>query len=418
MPLPYIISWNLTRRCNLRCEHCYLNSTERDVGDYTCTERGIKTIDQIAELNSNAMLILTGGEPLLRDDLTELVFYATSKGLTVFLGTNGTLMNRKIAGELETAGLKGAGVSLDSATPEYHDKLRGEPGAWKKAIAGIGALKVAGIYFQVQFTVTRGNLDQIPYIIELAESLGARAVNFFFLVCTGRGQEMTDITSIEYEETLKYLLKAEKEYRGRILVRARCAPHFIRVAGEEDPESALLKGDTSGCIAGTGYLRITPEGFVTPCPYMPADDSVAKRLDLNKLSLKEIWFDSGLFRSLRDPKLQGKCGECDYDTLCGGCRARALASGEGLMGTDPWCEYDPPKGAKKSREAKAAKDGKRWIPVWSLEAVRRLNRVPDFLKPMVREGVEQFARSRNITEITPEIMKELKDRTGRGDSKS
>ncbi len=414
MPLPYIISWNLTRRCNLKCDHCYLDSTELEGGDYTCTERAIRTIDQIAELNPNAMLILTGGEPLLRDDLTELVFYATSKGLTVFIGTNGTLMSRKIAGELGAAGLKGAGVSLDSATPEYHDKLRNQPGAWKKAIAGIGALKVSGIDFQVQLTVTRGNLDQIPYIIELAESLGARAVNLFFLVCTGRGQEMTDITPTEYEETLKYLLKAEKEYRGRILVRARCAPHFIRVAGEDDPDSTLLKGDTSGCIAGTVYLRITPEGFVTPCPYMPADDSIGQCLDLNKLSLKEIWNGSELFNSLRDPALQGKCGECDYDTLCGGCRARALASGEGLMGTDPWCEYDPPKGAKKSREAKAGKDGNGWIPVWSLEAVRRLNRIPDFLKPMVREGVEQFARSRNIKEITPEIMKELKERTGRG----
>ncbi|MBI3755858.1 MAG: radical SAM protein, partial [Deltaproteobacteria bacterium] len=266
---PFLISWNITKRCNLKCSHCYLDAVELEQGTgELSTYEAKKVIDEIASVNPQAMLILTGGEPLLRNDCMELTRYASDKGLMVVMGTNGTLLDDPTVEKMIRSGVKGVGISLDSIESSYHDKFRGLNGAWEKTTAGMGILKKHGLDFQVQVTVTKDNYSEIADIIRLAYEKGARAANIFFLVCTGRGQEMTDITPKQYEETLTYLVKAEKDYEGKMMVRARCAPHFLRIAHKLNPESQLLKGATSGCIAGTGYFRITPEGDVTPCPYM------------------------------------------------------------------------------------------------------------------------------------------------------
>ncbi|MEK7803000.1 MAG: radical SAM protein, partial [Deltaproteobacteria bacterium] len=267
---PFLISWNITKRCNLKCSHCYLNASELEHGEgELSTGDAMKVIDEIASVNPQAMLIFTGGEPLLRNDWRELTQHASDKGLMVVMGTNGTLLNDTVVKEMMRCGVKGVGISLDSIESSYHDKFRGLNGAWEKTTAGMGILKKHSLDFQVQVTVTKDNYSEIQDIIRLAYEKGSRAANIFFLVCTGRGQEMTDITPQQYEETLTYLVKAEKDYEGKMMVRARCAPHFLRIAHKLNPESQLLKGATSGCIAGTGYFRITPEGDVTPCPYMP-----------------------------------------------------------------------------------------------------------------------------------------------------
>ncbi|HLE09395.1 MAG TPA: radical SAM protein [Thermodesulfobacteriota bacterium] len=151
----------------------------------------------------------------------------------------------------------GVGVSLDSASPSYHDRFRGIAGAWEKTDAGIDILREHGMDFNIQFTVMRDNIAEITPVIEYSLKKGAKAVNIFFLVCTGRGQGMVDITPGQYEQVLTYLMEASRVYEKRIMVRARCAPHFLRIAFQKDPRSPL-PGATSGCIAGTGYLRITP----------------------------------------------------------------------------------------------------------------------------------------------------------------
>ncbi|MBI5234426.1 MAG: radical SAM protein, partial [Deltaproteobacteria bacterium] len=267
---PFLISWNITKRCNLKCQHCYLDASELEGTNDASTADAIRTIDEIASISPSAMLIITGGEPLLRKDLFALCSYATGKGLMVVLGTNATLIDNDIIEKLINVGVKGIGISLDSVTPAYHDRFRGMDGAWSATMKGIDALRQRGLDFQIQLTVTKENRNELPSIIRLAVEKGARAVNIFFLVCTGRGQGMSDLSASEYEEVLAYLVGAEKEFADKIMVRARCAPHFLRVASRLNPESALLKGETSGCIAGRGYLRITPEGYVTPCPYIPA----------------------------------------------------------------------------------------------------------------------------------------------------
>ncbi|MEK7841409.1 MAG: radical SAM protein, partial [Deltaproteobacteria bacterium] len=250
--IPFLISWNITKRCNLKCRHCYLDASELEHGNgELSTGNAKRVIDEVTSVNPQAMLIFTGGEPLLRGDCFDLFSYAAKKGLMVVLGTNGTLIDAPTVEKMIESGVKGVGISLDSIGPSYHDRFRGVEGAWEKTVAGMGILKKYNLDFQIQVTVTKDNYSEIPDVIEFAYKKGARAANIFFLVCTGRGQEMTDITPKQYEETLTYLVKAEKDYEGRMMVRARCAPHFLRIAHKLNPESQLLKGATSGCIAGT-----------------------------------------------------------------------------------------------------------------------------------------------------------------------
>lgn len=404
---PFLISWNVTKRCNLKCSHCYLDAVELEQGTgELSTHEAKRIIGEIASVNPQAMLILTGGEPLLRDDCMELVQYASIKGLMVVMGTNGTLLDDRTVEKMIRSGVKGVGISLDSITPEYHDKFRGMEGAWKRTTAGMDILKKHGLDFQIQITVTKENYSDIPAVIEYSYKKGARAANIFFLVCTGRGQNITDITPKQYEETLTYLVKAEKDYEGKIMVRARCAPHFLRVAHKLNPESQLLKGATSGCIAGTGYFRITPEGDVTPCPYMPTNVG-----NLTKTSLSNIWTTSPAFQSLRNPKYEGRCKDCDYNEACGGCRARALAATSNMMGEDPWCEYEPEIKSQKPAPG-GLKQGAKEIQ-WTPEAIERLSKVPFFLKGMVKKGVERYAKEKGLKEITPDIMAELRKRARR-----
>jgi len=406
---PYAISWNTTYRCNLRCNHCYLdtNALTRQSVNELSTQEGFLLIDQMAELNPNLLLILTGGEPLLRKDIYELTCYASQKGMMIVLGTNGNLINDDNAKRLKESGVTGIGISLDSIVPEKHDKFRGFSGAWDDTINGIEACRRQGVEFQIQTTVTRENFNEIPRIIEFSYDLGAKVFNLFFLVCTGKGQELTDITPHQYDQALHQLYETQKKYQGKMLVGAKCAPHYRRIVYEHDNTSPLIRAYSGGCPAGTHYCRITPEGNVTPCPYMPNVSG-----NVREKSFVEIWKDTADFQTLRYANLNGRCGICEFRQICKGCRARALALTGNQMGEDSWCTYIPGKYDNKTIQLKTSETfgtEEEFTMNWNTQAKGILKQIPSFSRGMIIKNVERFAAENNYGEITLEVMKAARE---------
>lgn len=346
--IPLIISWNVTRKCNLKCSHCYINAASGEYTDELNTEESKRLIDQISEV-SRPLLILSGGEPLLRKDVFELIQYGTQKGLRMGLGSNGALIDNDVAKKLKEAGIKTVSISLDSHVPEHHDEFRGVKGSWQKAVNAIKALRDNDVLVQVNTTLTQQNYSEIDDIMSLAEKLGVENFHLFFLVPTGRGTKIADITPAMYENMIKTTFA--KTARHKLNVRPSCAPQFMRIAKDMNLD---MRQWIRGCIAGLYYCRVYPNGEITPCPYLPV-----KLGNIREKSFKDIWFNSDIFKALRDfNTLKGKCGACEYRSLCGGCRARAYGLSSDFIDycgdlheptelkgdyltEDPWCVYQP-----------------------------------------------------------------------------
>ena len=397
---PFLVALNLTRRCNLKCAHCYLDAgtLERGDADELATSEVYALLDEIVALSEETMVVLTGGEPLLRPDIMEIAAHASGLGLMVVMGTNGVLLTDKRVAALRQAGVSAVGISVDSLDAGHHDGFRGAPGSWAKTISGIDACRRAGLMFQVHFSVTDDNAHELESMIEFCRSSGAAVLNVFFLVCTGRGETYTNISLETYENVLRRVAQAARDEK-QLLVRARCAPHFKRMALEMDPPLpvTLIHGyEAGGCIAGTRYCRVTPTGGITACPYI--EDSVGSVRDT---PFAEIWRDAPMFNALRAPKLEGRCGTCEYSKLCGGCRARPFAKTGDLMGEDFLCGYQPAGGG--TIEPMLAQSG---VP-WTSEAEDRLAQVPGFVRRFVRMRAETHAREIGADTVTAGHLDEL-----------
>jgi radical SAM protein with 4Fe4S-binding SPASM domain len=395
---PYLVALNLTRKCNLRCAHCYLDAGARaDGGDgELSTDEVQRLIDDIADLSDETMVVLTGGEPLLRPDIYTLARHAAARGLMVVLGTNGVLLDARRVQALKDAGVQALGISLDSLDPTYHDRFRGVGGAWNKTLAGIEACRRSGLMFQIHFTVTDDNAHELDDVIAFAREAGASVLNVFFLVCTGRGAGVSNISTEVYERVLLRLAQAARD-EDALLVRARCAPHFKRIAHELDPPLpiTLAEGyEAGGCLAGTRYCRVTPTGEVTPCPYMEISAG-----SIRDRGFRDLWRDSPIFDRLRAPELEGRCGACEYAKLCGGCRARPLARDGNPMGEDFLCQYQP--GGSAVIEPMPARPGDL---AWSEDAEARLKHVPPFVRRFVRRSVESYVAEQGRGAVTAADM--------------
>lgn len=313
------------------------------------TEQGLQLIDQIAEVN-NPILVLSGGEPLLRNDIFELAKYGTKKGLKVTMGTNGTLITDDVAKQLLDSGIRTIAVSVDSDSSTFHDEFRGINGAWQKTMDGIIACLRNGVNVQFNITVTQQNFENLENIFSMAENFGVKNAHLFFLVSTGRGKNVKDVTPEIYEGVLNYVFQWNSQHQ--LKVKPTCAPQFMRIAKQLNIKNLHY---SRGCIAGISYCRITPDGSVTPCPYLPVSVGNVKDTSFN-----DIWFNSETLSALRkyETNLHGKCGKCEYQTICGGCRARAAGLydntlkvksksntintlKESLFSEDPWCIYNP-----------------------------------------------------------------------------
>jgi radical SAM protein with 4Fe4S-binding SPASM domain len=397
----FLLAINLTKRCNLACAHCYMDAETMQHGgeNELTTEEVCGLLDDIAARSTETMVVLTGGEPLMRGDLEELVAHGTGRGLAMVVGTNGVALTDRRVQSLKAAGAMGAGISVDSLDPEKHDAFRGLPGAWEKTMQGIEACKRHDLSFQIHFSVTESNANEVPAMIDFARAAGARVLNVFFLVCTGRGESMSDISPITYERVLNQLVAAQEQSKD-LLIRARCAPHYKRIAYQRNPASTLTRAagyEGGGCLAGIHYCRITPEGGVTACPYIPEEEG-----NIRDRKFWDIWNQSPTFQSLRNPKLQGKCGSCEFRILCGGCRARPLAMGDSLMDTDPWCVHVPEGAAVIEPLVEQPK-----TLAWSDEAEKRLSRVPSFLRKMVKSRAETYVHELGLHLVTEEHLATL-----------
>lgn len=403
--MPHVVAWNLTRRCNLECAHCYISAgPSESASDELTTAECRRIADEILSLNASPMFILSGGEPLLRDDLCAIASYATRRGATVVVGTNGTLLTDDRIAQLQDAGVTGVAVSIDSLSDSHHDNFRHGAGARVATVGALARLRAHRLDFIVQTTAHRGNRDEIAGLVDWAAGEGAVSFNLYFLVATGRGARLTDLTPDEYEALLAELVDHQRRYRGRMMVRAKCAPHFMRHLHRADPDSPILNYATR-CPCGVQYCRITPDGKLTPCPYLPAPAG-----DLRRDSFVDIWRDAPLFRELRSAPLGGKCGRCEYRQLCGGCRARAFALEGDVLAADPSCAYEPDGTVAVIASARSVTYGMvaTATMTWSPDARARIDRIPSFVRGVVVSRVEAYARERGLREVTVDLLSEVR----------
>ncbi len=400
-----MVAWNLTRRCNLECAHCYISAGPSESADgELSTAECLRIVDEILELNSAPLFILSGGEPLLRTDLETIARHAVQGGATVVVGTNGTKLTDERIAALKDAGVSGVAVSVDSLEARRHDNFRHGRGAFEATAAALERLRAHRLDFIIQTTITKGNRAELRRLVDWAAEQDAVSFNAYFLVATGRGAHLSDLSAAEYESTLTELVEHHRRYLGRMMVRAKCAPHFMRLVHQLAPESPILNYETR-CPCGTQYCRITPDGKLTPCPYNPTAAG-----DLRRQSFADIWREAPLFGELRGHALGGRCGRCEYRAVCGGCRARALALTGDQLAEDPSCVYVPTgdrplvSGLRSATYGTPARPELRWSP----DATARLQRIPSFVRGVVVQRLEKFARDRGQSEITVDLMAEVR----------
>jgi radical SAM protein with 4Fe4S-binding SPASM domain len=304
-----LVAWETTRNCNLACIHCRASATSGPHSGELDTQESFRLLDQITET----------GHPII--------------------------IPKAIAQKLAAAGIQRISVSLDGATAQSHDSFRKVDGAFEGTLKGIQLIKEAGIEFQINTTITKTNLEEIPKIQQLAVDLEAVAHHIFLLVPTGRGKYIVDqeITAAEYEQTLNWFY--DQSQCTPLQLKATCAPHYYRILRQRAKEEGKsisfkthgLDAVTRGCLGGIGFCFISHRGIVQPCGYLDLNCG-----DVRQTSFADIWNHSKIFSSLRNfDNLEGKCGYCEFKKVCGGCRARAYEATGDYLTEEPLCNYQP-----------------------------------------------------------------------------
>ena len=339
-----MVAWELTRSCNLACVHCRASAERGPYPGELSTAECLKIMDEIASF-SKPVIILTGGEPLLRSDIFDLARYGTSKGFRMVMATNGTLITEETIQAMKASGIQRISISLDGPNAETHDAFRKVKGSFEGSLLGIELAKKGGLEFQINTTITRANLHLVAEILQLAVNLGAVAHHIFLLVPTGRGKDLQDqeISALDYEKTLHWFY--EQRDRVPLQLKATCAPHYYRILRQRakkegkkiTPKEYGLDAMTRGCLGGISFCFISHVGQVQPCGYLELNCG-----NVREKSFKEIWETSPVFQNLRNTdSYQGKCGRCEFRKVCGGCRARAYESLGDYMAEEPYCIYEP-----------------------------------------------------------------------------
>jgi radical SAM protein with 4Fe4S-binding SPASM domain len=335
MEKPRLIAFEVTRRCRFNCLHCRA-SAGPDVQQELSTEQCKKILASVARFNK-CVIILTGGEPMERSDIYNLIRYGRKLSLRMVMASCGYLIDESSIVQLKEAGVLALSLSLDGASAETHDKIRQAKGAFDAVMQASEIAHRTGMRFQINTTISKVNIDEVPGIIELAKRLGAYCFNAFILVPTGRGQKMANelLDPVRYEVLLNELLRLKLE--SDIEVRVTCGPQFARLC--QQSRAQRLLDSVNGCMGGRGFGFISYRGDVQTCGFL---DVSAGNLIENGYDFEKIWTESEFLREIRDlSAYKGKCKICEYLTLCGGCRARAYAISGDYLATDPLCDYQP-----------------------------------------------------------------------------
>jgi heme b synthase len=344
-----LVAWEITRSCNLNCVHCRAAAERGPYPGELSTARCLGLLEEIRQVGS-PIVILTGGEPLLRKDVFDLAEYGTKLGLRMVLATNGTLLDTSVIRKMKESGIKRVSISLDGPSAQSHDAFRKVQGSFDAATAGIHLLKDEGMEYQINTTITRHNAHLAGDILQLAVDLHAAAHHLFLLVPTGRAREMVEqeIEAAEYEKLLHWFYRMRSKVN--LHLKATCAPHYYRILRQE----ARSKGEkvtfasygldavTRGCLGGTAFCFVSHDGIVQPCGYLELECG-----DVRRDKFEEVWQNSDIFMKLRDFSLyKGKCGRCEFISVCGGCRARAFEATGDFLAEEPLCDYAPSRQAK------------------------------------------------------------------------
>ena len=341
-----LIAWEVTRSCNLACRHCRAEAHIEPYPGELNTDEAMRLIDSFPE-TGKPIVIFTGGDPILRPDVYDLVRRVKQNGLTAAFSPNGTLITAHEAQKIKAAGVDRCSISIDGADAASHDQFRGVEGAFEASLAGIAHLREIGVPFQINTTVTRNNLDSFKDIFKLCEKIGAVAWHIFLLVPMGRASGLADqvIGAEEYEKVLHWFYDFRKSTAMQL--KATCAPHYYRImrqraaAEKTSVNSANFGMDamSRGCLGGTGFCFISHRGQVQPCGYLELNCG-----NTREKPFPEIWRNSEIFNKLRNPaSYEGKCGKCEFHFVCGGCRARAYAMQGNYLAEEPLCTWKPRK---------------------------------------------------------------------------
>ena len=368
---PFLVIWEATQACDLACRHCRAEASPNHHPDSLSTAEAKALIDQVEAFgHPRPLFIITGGDPFKRSDLFELVAYAADKGLHCAASPSGTpLLNQANLSRLHDAGARAISLSLDSASAAIHDEFRGVPGSYALTLAGWRAAQEVGLKIQINSTITRYNLADLPRLFALVRELGAMTWSVFFLVPMGRAQQEDQISAAEAEAVMSFLYDASKfiaiktteghqykrvvQQRSVLEQRGLPAGDYLNLDGTYDALSAGLAEVTRSealpppadhirrkplhVNAGDGFVFISHRGDVCPSGYFPLSAG-----NVRQTPLGELYRDSALFRSLRDQtQLKGRCGACEYRTTCGGSRSRAYATTRDYLAEDGLCLYQP-----------------------------------------------------------------------------
>jgi AdoMet-dependent heme synthase len=330
---PKVIAWESTRACKYACVHCRAQAQNLPDQNQLTTQEALKLIDDISGF-CKPIFIISGGDPLERADIFRIAKHASVSGMRVVMSPSGTGITRQVVTAMKDSGVKMISLSLDGSTPEIHDNFRQVSGAFDLVISNVSCAKEEKMPFRINTTVTKHNLDDLSNILELTHRVGAVEWDVFMLVPTGRGKVNMEITPYQYESTLEYIHNLS--LTSPIPIKMTCAPQYTRIAAQNQ-KNLNTKAISRGCMTGRGFCFISHIGDVFGCGFLPISAG-----NIRKQPFQMIYQHSRLFAELRQlDLLKGKCGICGFSGLCGGCRARALATSGDYLDEEPYCPYSP-----------------------------------------------------------------------------